>query len=57
MKYGGDIWRQAMRAVGDKYWDALSVERALAVLRRFRSVRRQQVNRDNVEHSDLGGEG
>jgi len=57
VKYGGDIWRQAMRAVGDKYWDALSVERALAVLRRFRSVRRQQVNRDNVEHSDLGGEG
>jgi hypothetical protein len=30
---------------------------ALGVLRQFRSVRRQQVNRDIVESSDLGGEG
>lgn len=32
-------------------------ERAKGALRRFRSIRRGWINRDNVEHTELGGEG
>jgi hypothetical protein len=58
MKPYGDLWWQVYRACSavERRGVLPNVAACAAVLRSFRSVRRQQINRDNVEHSDLGGE-
>ncbi len=56
----GDIERAVADAVGAAERrgsaDAGSADRARAVLRAFRAVRRVQVNRDRNAGTDLGGE-
>lgn len=64
--YDGDLWRKA-RAAWLRGWckgsapDAsphgtAAFYRALGIVCRLRGIRRQQVTRDNVLASDLGGE-